>query len=159
PRPGLPGRAAGRQPPGHAAWPVALPQGAVDQLPGEAPMTATVAAPPRTAPVVIRHASALMVSTVASAALGFAFWVVAARWFPPAAGGQPSAALAAMPLRAGIAQLNLASLYARYVRTAGRRTRSVLLGGAAATTTMAIAASAVYLAIARPAGGALLFAV
>ncbi len=98
--------------------------------------------------VVTRQASALMVSTVASAALGFLFWVVAARWFPPETVGQASAAVSAMTLLAGIAQLNLATLYARYVPTAGRRTRSVLLGGAAASVAMAVAASAIYLWIA-----------
>lgn len=104
--------------------------------------------PATASPVVVRHASALIFSTVASAALGFGFWIIAARWFPPSAVGQASAVVSAMTLLAGVAQLNLASLYARYIPTAGRRTRSVLLGGAAATTAMAIVLSAVYLWIA-----------
>jgi O-antigen/teichoic acid export membrane protein len=125
--------------------------------------TTTVAAPDHraAAPVVVRHASALMLSTVASAALGFAFWVVAARWFPATVVGQASAAVSAMTLLAGIAQLNLASLYARYVPTAGRRARSILLSGAAASTAMAVAASALYLWLGpvHAPGGRALFAV
>jgi O-antigen/teichoic acid export membrane protein len=87
---------------------------------------------------VVRNASALMLSTVATAAAGFVFWVVAARYFPTATVGRASALISAMTLLAALAQLNLVSLFARFLPTAGHRTRRIVLGGYATSAAMAL---------------------
>jgi O-antigen/teichoic acid export membrane protein len=96
---------------------------------------------------VVRNASALMISTIASSAIGFLFWVVAARWFPASTVGQGSAMVSSMTFLAAIAQLNLASLYARFVPTAGGRTLPLVLSGAGAAALMAILATVGYLVL------------
>ncbi len=78
---------------------------------------------------VVRNASALMLSTASTAVVGFLFWVVAARYFPTATVGRASALISAMTLLAALAQLNLVSLFARFLPTAGHRTRRIVLGG------------------------------
>jgi O-antigen/teichoic acid export membrane protein len=109
---------------------------------------------------VVKHATALMVSTVVSAALGFAFWLVAARWFPASTVGAGSALVSSMTLLASIAQLNLASLYARFVPTAGHRTRALLLAGAGASVITGVVATLGWIAFGRNTGGSpLLFGV
>ncbi|MFV2022245.1 lipopolysaccharide biosynthesis protein [Micromonospora sp. LOL_023] len=89
-------------------------------------------------PALLHSAVALMTSTVASAGLGFVFWVVAARWFPPEAVGRASAAVSAMALLAGLAQLNLINLYARFLPGAGQHTRRLILTGYAASAVMSL---------------------
>lgn len=109
---------------------------------------------------VIKHASALMVSTVVSAALGFGFWLVAARWFPASTVGAGSALVSSMTLLASIAQLNLASLYARFVPTAGHRTQALVLAGAGASAITGVIATLGWIAFGRDAGASpLLFGV
>ena len=109
-------------------------------------MTATTTRAPVIARsrAVVRNASALMLSTVASAAVGFLFWVVAARWFAPSAVGLASAVVSSMTLLAAIAQLNLTSLYARFLPTAGAKTRDIIVGGAAASILMSLAGVACF---------------
>ncbi|MDG4830329.1 hypothetical protein O7627_13575 [Solwaraspora sp. WMMD1047] len=107
------------------------------------------------APVVhamVRTAMALMTSTVASAALGFVFWVVAARWFPAEVVGRASAAVSSMSLLAGLAQLNLTSLYARFLPTAGPNTRRLIVGGYLASAAMSVALATGFLALGLGAG-------
>jgi O-antigen/teichoic acid export membrane protein len=101
----------------------------------DARATGAVAAPRAT---LVRNAAALMTSTVASAALSFVFWIAAARWFPPETVGRVSAAAAAMALLAALAQLNLVSLYARFLPTAGARTRRLVVAGYAASAAMSV---------------------
>ncbi|MFY1633535.1 lipopolysaccharide biosynthesis protein [Solwaraspora sp. WMMB335] len=115
--------------------------------------------PPATTPTVdrpvgtlLRSAAALMTSTVASAALGFVFWVVAARWFPPEAVGRASAAVSAMTLLAGLAQLNLINLYARFLPGAGRHTRRLVLTGYAASAAMSLLLTTGFLVLGRGGG-------
>jgi O-antigen/teichoic acid export membrane protein len=98
---------------------------------------------PRSA-AVVRNASALMLSTVASAAVGFLFWVVAARWFAPSAVGIASAVVSSMTLLAAIAQLNLTSLFARFLPTAGVKSREIIIGGASASILMSLAGTACF---------------
>ncbi|MFF0717177.1 lipopolysaccharide biosynthesis protein [Micromonospora sp. NPDC003816] len=98
-------------------------------------------------PLLVRTAVALMSSTVASAALGFLFWVVAARWFPTEAVGRASGVVASMSLLAGLAQLNLTSLYARFLPGAGARTRRLVLVGYGASAAMSLALAVGFLAL------------
>lgn len=97
--------------------------------------------------LLLRTAFALMSSTVASAALGFVFWLVAARWFPPERVGWAAAAISSMALLAGLAQLNLTSLFARFLPTAGTRSRRLILAGYAASAAMAVLLTAGFLGL------------
>ncbi len=95
---------------------------------------------------VTRNATALMISTVTSAALGFGFWVAAAHWFAPAVVGQAAAFIAAMTLLAGVSQLNLVSLYARFLPTAGARTGRLVGTGMAASVVTSVVLATAFLA-------------
>lgn len=105
---------------------------------------------PRTA--VFGTALALMSATAFSALFGFAFWVVAARWFPADQVGRASAAVSSMSLLAGLAQLNLISLYARFLPTAGHRSRRLILAGYAASAAASVVLATGFLALGGAAG-------
>jgi len=148
---------AGRPAPARPRLPVQL--GGLTPLTAEPPPTETrspdgatlIAVPPpvregrRRPPALLHNASALMISTIVSSVVGFLFWVVAARWFPAQTVGQASALVSSMTFLAAIAQLNLASLYARFLPTAGARTLRLVLTGAAAAAGMAVLATVGYL--------------
>jgi O-antigen/teichoic acid export membrane protein len=87
------------------------------------------AAEPTGPSAVSGDAVALMVSTAASAALNLLFWVAAARLYPTAAVGRASAAIAAITLLAMFAQLNLLSVFVRFLPEAGRHTTRMLRYG------------------------------
>lgn len=103
--------------------------------------------PVRRVPALVRNATALMTSTVASAGLTFVFWIVAARWFPAEVVGQVSAIAASMALLAALAQLNLISLYARFLPKAGARTRRLILSGYGASAAMSVLLSTGFFAL------------
>lgn len=105
---------------------------------------------PRTA--VLGTALALMSATTFSALFGFVFWVVAARWFPADQVGRASAAVSSMSLLAGLAQLNLINLYARFLPTAGHRSRRLVLAGCAASATASVVLATGFLALGGAAG-------
>lgn len=98
-----------------------------------APPTATAgaAAPAGRRPrsPVTREATALMSSTAVASAVNLLFWVVAARLYPTSAVGRASAAISAMTLLAMFAQLNLHSLFVRFLPEAGRHTMRLLTAG------------------------------
>ena len=100
----------------------------------------------------IGTAVALMTSTVASAGLGFAFWVVAARFFPAEDVGTMSAGVASMALLGGVAQLNLHSMYGRFLPKAGPHTRRLLLAGYAASAVTALGLATGFLALGMGSG-------
>jgi O-antigen/teichoic acid export membrane protein len=70
-----------------------------------------------------------MVSTVGSAGLGLAFWVIAAHIFKPDEVGRASAEVAAITLIAGLGQLSLVSVFARFLPVARRRTGMIIKRG------------------------------
>jgi len=76
-----------------------------------------------------RTATTLMASTIATSVMGFAFWIVVARWFPAEVVGRASALIASMTLIASVAQLNLVHLFARYLPMAGGKTARWVTGG------------------------------
>ncbi len=83
-----------------------------------------------------RTATTLMASTIATSVMGFAFWIVVARWFPAEVVGRASALIASMALIASVAQFNLVNIFARFLPTAGdKTTRWVTVGFAAVTLT------------------------
>lgn len=94
---------------------------------------------------VVGTALSLMTSTVLSAVLTFGFWIAAARFFEPTAVGRISAGVASMTLLAAVAQLNLHSMYGRFLPGAGRQSGPLILGGYGASTVTAGALAAGYL--------------
>jgi O-antigen/teichoic acid export membrane protein len=73
-----------------------------------------------------RSAYALILSTLATGVLGVAYWVVAARSYPPRALGEASAAISAMLMLSSFAQLNLFYGLTRFIPRAGRRTGALV---------------------------------
>ncbi len=97
----------------------------------------------------LRNGYALVLNSGATAVLGMAFWVVAARRFSVEEVGNGSALVAALSLLATIAQLNLATVLARFLPTAAKRTGRLLAGCCVATVSAALVVGVVFLAGAR----------
>lgn len=90
-----------------------------------------------------RTAATLMASTIATSIMGFAFWIVVARWYPVEVVGRASALIASMTLIASVAQINLVNFFARFLPTAGgRTTRWVTVGFTTVAVTAGLLASA-----------------
>ncbi|MGD9526213.1 MAG: lipopolysaccharide biosynthesis protein [Dehalococcoidia bacterium] len=87
---------------------------------------------------VSRAGVALLVSSCGAAVLNLAFWVVAARHYPVEEVGRASAQLAAITLLAQIAQLNLTSVFTRFVPVAGSATPRFLGTGYAVSVAVAV---------------------
>lgn len=85
-----------------------------------------------------RSAYALILSTLATGVLGVAYWVVAARGYPPRALGEASAAISAMLMLSSFAQLNLFYGLTRFVPRAGARTGALVGWAYAASATAAL---------------------
>lgn len=66
------------------------------------------------------NATALMVATVSTSALGLVFWAVAARLYTAGDVGLGTAQISAATLAATVAQLSLGSLFLRYLPQAGK---------------------------------------
>ena len=94
----------------------------------------------------LRNAYSLVSSTMANAALGLVFWVVAARVFHPTVVGRDSALISAMTFVSVLAQLNLNNGFNRFVPTAGSSTRRLVLAGYAAAISLSLLAAGVFLA-------------
>lgn len=75
-----------------------------------------------------RNGHALVLSSFATATIGFAYWVLAARGYTPAIVGRSSVALTSLSFVGGIAQCNLASALWRFAPGAGRSLRRFVLG-------------------------------
>jgi O-antigen/teichoic acid export membrane protein len=76
----------------------------------------------------VRTGHLLVANSVLNAATGLGYWLLAAHLNPPAVVGTNSAALSAMMLLAGIAQLNLMYTLLRFVPTAGAAARTMIRG-------------------------------
>ncbi|MFJ5777104.1 lipopolysaccharide biosynthesis protein [Streptomyces sp. NPDC093094] len=96
---------------------------------------------------VLRTGHVLAVSSLVSAGLGFFFWTLATHWYDERIVGLSSSALAASLMLTGIGQLNLNDFLVRFVPTAGRRTRRLVLTCYAASTAFTVVVSAVFLAL------------
>jgi O-antigen/teichoic acid export membrane protein len=90
----------------------------------------------------VRTGHLLVANSVLNAGTGVGYWLLAARLNPPGVVGLNSAAISAMMLLAGIAQLNLMSTLLRFVPTAGAAAgpmiRTAYLVGAALSGLAAI---------------------
>ncbi len=92
----------------------------------------------------VRNASALMLSTVATSLLGVGFWAVAARTYSAYDVGLASAEVSAMILLANIAQLNLINVFPRFLQNAGTHTRRFVAAGYGAAICLAILAASIF---------------
>ncbi|MER5866309.1 hypothetical protein [Kitasatospora sp. NPDC002040] len=75
----------------------------------------------------LHNGHVLTASSLLTAALGAVFWLLATAWYSPETVGRSYAALSAAALLSGIGQFNLGDVLMRFVPTAGRHTRRVLL--------------------------------
>jgi O-antigen/teichoic acid export membrane protein/GT2 family glycosyltransferase len=113
------------------------------------PEQAPAGAPPATAaaghPVeVVRSGQLLVVSAALAAVTGFVYWVVAARLYPAEDVGRNLAAISALKLIAGIAQLNVATALLRFVPYSGAASRRVVGRGYLLAGAMTAAVAAVF---------------
>ncbi|SHN47571.1 lipopolysaccharide biosynthesis protein [Cryptosporangium aurantiacum] len=86
-----------------------------------------------------------MSSTVLASALNMLFWVAAARLYPTEAVGHGNATVSAIALVSGIAQLNLQSVFVRFLPQAGRRTTAFLASGYAGILIASVLFGSLYL--------------
>jgi O-antigen/teichoic acid export membrane protein len=93
----------------------------------------------------MRTGDLLIVNGGVNALLGTLFWVVAAHRYSRENVGTNSAAIAAMMLIAGFAQLNLMSAMMRFLPVAGHGTRRLVASAYAVSAAMAVACSVVFL--------------
>ena len=70
----------------------------------------------------------LVINAVLNSGFGVAYWVLAARIYPPAVVAVNSAAISAMMLLSGVAQLNLMSALLRFVPTSGAAAGRMIRG-------------------------------
>jgi O-antigen/teichoic acid export membrane protein len=75
----------------------------------------------------LRNGHLLAISSIVNAALGSVFWVFATHWYDEKVVGLSYSALSAALLLASIGQLNLSDFMVRFVPSAGRRTRKMVL--------------------------------
>src|SRR5208283_2692370 len=92
------------------------------------------------------NAVSLMSATLATNALGLAFWAVVARVDGPRAVGGAFAEVSALILLSTLAQLNLTTIFIRFLPGAGRLTRPFIVRGYLAVTALALVAASAFLA-------------
>jgi len=92
-----------------------------------------------------RNGYALIVSSAATSGLGLVYWVLAARYYPAEIVGLGSAALSAMLLLSGIAQLSLNSVLVRFVPLAGRATPRLVIYSYLISAAMAAVISFIFI--------------
>lgn len=93
-----------------------------------------------------RNGYALVFSSAATSAFGILYWVLAARFYSTAVIGVNSALLSALSFVAGFAQLNLINALNRFIPTAGRATKRLILGAYAASAGVALLGAILFLA-------------
>jgi O-antigen/teichoic acid export membrane protein/Ser/Thr protein kinase RdoA (MazF antagonist) len=98
---------------------------------------------------VYREGYALVLSAGVAAALGFVYWIVAARTYSADVVGLNSVAISTMMLVAGIAELNLVSALLRFVPGAGRSTWRLVGWSYAISVVAATLVSVAFLATVR----------
>ncbi|MEU9169722.1 hypothetical protein AB0D34_18260 [Streptomyces sp. NPDC048420] len=96
---------------------------------------------------VLRTGHVLAVSSLINSGLGFFFWIFATRWYDERTVGLSYSALSASLLLTGIGQLNLNDFLVRFVPSAGRRTRRLVLTCYAASTSFSLVVAVAFLAM------------
>src|SRR5262245_38181081 len=92
----------------------------------------------------VRNAYSLVATQVATAGLGFVFWIVTARLYSVPDVGRASTLIATMLFLSSLSQLNLTNGFNRFVPTSGHRTRRLITTGYLAAVSTATVASAVF---------------
>jgi O-antigen/teichoic acid export membrane protein len=100
-----------------------------------------------------RTAHALMLNTVLSGALGFAFWILAARLYSTERVGVNSALIAVMVTVSTLSQVNIASVFTRFLPESTRPAGFILLGYGIAGALSLVVATMVALIAPRVAQG------
>ncbi|WP_405593192.1 lipopolysaccharide biosynthesis protein [Streptomyces sp. NBC_01092] len=75
----------------------------------------------------LRNGHLLVMSSLVNAGLGAVFWVLATRWYDDSTVGINYATVSAATLLSTIGQLNLSDFLVRFVPSAGRHTRTLIL--------------------------------
>ncbi|MEV7451887.1 lipopolysaccharide biosynthesis protein [Streptomyces nigra] len=75
----------------------------------------------------LRNGHLLAMSSLVNAVLGAVFWVLATRWFDDRTVGLNYATVSAATLLSTVGQLNLSDFLVRFIPSAGRHTRSLIL--------------------------------
>lgn len=91
-----------------------------------------------------RNAYALLLSGIISSGLGMLYWILAARTYDATIVGLNSAAIAALMLLSGMAQMSMNSALIRYLAIAGQRSRTLILGCYAVAIGVAVVAGVGY---------------
>lgn len=99
-----------------------------------------------------RNAYALAANTAITSALGFAFWIAAARLYAPVVVGAGSAAVSLMMVSSTVAQLNLMQGLARVLPALGRRRRGLVTASYAVTALLALLVVGLLVAVVRLTG-------
>lgn len=95
----------------------------------------------------LRTGHLLAVSSLVNAGLGSVFWLFATHWYDEDIVGLSYSALSASLLLTGIGQLNLNDFLVRFVPSAGRRTRKMVLTCYAITTSFSALVAVAFLAL------------
>ncbi|AUG81115.1 hypothetical protein CFP65_6459 [Kitasatospora sp. MMS16-BH015] len=93
----------------------------------------------------VRNGQLLAASSVVAAALGSVFWVCATRWYDPATVGRSYAAISAVGLLSALGRFNLDHVLTRFLPTAGRHTRRLVLRCYAVSAAASALAAALFL--------------
>lgn len=91
-----------------------------------------------------RNAYALLLSGVISAGLGMVYWILAARIYPTATVGLTSAAVSAMMLLSGMAQMSMNSALLRFIPRMGAATGPFIAACYGVSIGVAVAAGLLY---------------
>lgn len=91
------------------------------------------------------NAVALVANQLASASLGFVYWLLAARLYPVEVVGMSAAVISTVQLVSGLAQLGLANGLQRFLPRAGRRARRLAVASYVAVTAATLAAGVIAL--------------
>ncbi|MGZ0145908.1 phosphotransferase [Kribbella sp. WER1] len=91
-----------------------------------------------------RSGHLLVASSVLTGVVGIAYWLAAARLYPPDVVGRNSAAISAMMFLAGCAQLNLMSALLRFLPTSGSGAKAMVVRSYAVGGGLSLIAGAVF---------------
>lgn len=91
-----------------------------------------------------RNAYALLLSGIISAGLGMVYWILAARLYPAATVGLTSAAVSAMMLLSGMAQMSMNSALLRFIPRTGAATGQLIAACYAVSMGVAMGAGLIY---------------
>jgi O-antigen/teichoic acid export membrane protein len=109
-------------------------------------MRASVAAALPREPV-LRTGHLLAIGSLINAGFGFVFWIFATHWYDERTVGLSASALSASLLLTGIGQLNLNDFLVRFVPSAGRRARRLVLTCYAVSTSFSLVVAMAFLAL------------